>query len=57
MGHRDSTIPAEDPVRRSLEDALLDDEPVTADERRAVDEARQDSEGFTTEQLRQLLGL
>jgi hypothetical protein len=49
-----------DPVLRSLESAPLDDEPVTEEEERLVEEARQElarGEGISTEELLRRLRL
>ncbi|MBX6352053.1 MAG: hypothetical protein IRZ10_01860 [Thermoflavifilum sp.] len=51
---------ADDPVRRALENAPLDDEPETDEERKAVEEGKADIRAgrtLSTDELRQELGL
>jgi predicted transcriptional regulator len=50
----------DDPVRHALENAPLDDEPETEEERKAVEEGRADIRAgrtLSTDELRQELGL
>ncbi|MBI2893548.1 MAG: hypothetical protein HYY06_08340 [Deltaproteobacteria bacterium] len=52
--------PPEDPVAKALAEAPEDDEPVTPEERAALEESRsgrQRAKALTTEQLRRKLGL
>jgi hypothetical protein len=53
-------VPPEDPVLKALADAPEDDEPVTAEDLRALAESRDGrhrAKALTTEQLRRKLGL
>ncbi len=60
MGQRAHSTPPTDPVLEALANAPADDEPVTDEERRAVEEARAEAERgdvLTTAQLRRSLGI